>query len=198
MAFLHLCIQINNMLFKNQAAPEISTTSISGHKIDLSAFRGKKVLVKFHRFSGCPVARRQIDEYLSRQKDLNAASVETIIFLHNSPDKINPDYEQVPGLHVIADKQKKFYHLFGSQFLFSKLFSPASWIATFRSFIKGYYPRFNLFEGGIIGIPSDFLINEDGVIIDLHYGKHFGDSWSGSEVLKRLSSPQRLNSGLRV
>jgi peroxiredoxin Q/BCP len=171
------------MLTKDQTAPNISSSSIGGQPIDLSALRGKRVLVKFHRFSGCPVAQNQIHELIERQTELNASGIETIVLMHNSREKIEPIYKEVPGLHIIADRQKKFYRLYDSEFTWKALFSLASWRITFISFFKGYYPRFNRFQGGIIAVPSDFLINEKGAIVNLHYGKHFGDSWSVSEVL---------------
>lgn len=174
------------MLNKNQLAPEIATTSISGKRVNLSELRGKKILVKFHRFSGCPVAQCQISEYITRQQELNTKGIETFVFLHSSREKIIPRYREVPGLHIIPDNEKKYYHLFDSRFLLSKLFSLASWGATFSSIFKGYFPLFNRFSASISGIPSDFIINEQGVIIDLHYGKHFGDSWSVSDVLNKF------------
>ncbi|MBS1920134.1 MAG: redoxin domain-containing protein [Bacteroidetes bacterium] len=174
------------MLYKKQIAPGIAADSISGSPINTNELKGKKILIKFHRFSGCPIAQRQIHEFIERQKELNTAGVETIIFMHTGKDKIVPVYREVQGLHIIPDKQKKFYHLFGSEFLFLKFFSLFSWTSTFKSFFKGYFPLVHRFGGGISGVPSDFLLNEEGEIVDLHYGKHFGDSWSVSEVLKKL------------
>jgi peroxiredoxin len=174
------------MLTKNQPAPNINSTSIGGQIIDLSQLQAKKILVKFHRFSGCPVTQNQIRELIERQNELNASGIETIVLMHNSKDKIEPIYKEVPGLHIIADKQKKFYRLYDSAFTWKALFSWASWSITFKSLFKGYYPRFNRFQGGIIAVPSDFLINEQGTIVNLHYGKHFGDTWSVSEVLSLI------------
>gem|GEM_PF-4964567 len=45
---------------------------------------------------------------------------------------------------------------------------------------------FGRFQGGIIAVPSDFLINEQGVIAALHYGKHFGDTWTVNDVLAKV------------
>jgi peroxiredoxin len=180
------------MLTKNQLAPAIRTTSLSGQPVDLSVLRGKRVLIKFHRFSGCPVARRQIDDLIKRQDELNRAGIETIVFLHSSAAKILPNFQEVPGLHIVADRQKAFYQAYQLRFLWRKLFAAASWRATFSAFIRGYFPQFNRFEGGIVGIPSDFLVDTTGRIIDVHYGKHFGDSWTVSEVLSKVgSTPER-------
>ena len=99
--------------------------------------------------------------------------------------KILSNFKETPGLHIIADRQKKFYRLYHSQFLLKKLFSLASWRVTFASIFKDYLPHFNKFGGGVLGIPSDFLLDKNGIIADLHYGQHFGDSWTVSEVISK-------------
>jgi hypothetical protein len=172
-------------MITNQQAPAIHATTINNQDISLSGLIGKKVLIKFHRFSGCPVAQRQIHELMERQNELNASGIETIVFLHSTKEMILPVYKEVPGLHIIPDRHKKFYRLYQSEFSWKKLLSIASWKENFKSFFKGYFPLFNRFQGGITGIPSDFLVDKKGVITDLHYGKHIGDSWTVSEIIAR-------------
>lgn len=174
------------MLTKNIPAPGILANSISNQPIDLATLRGKKVHIKFHRFSGCPVSQCQINEFIERQNELNAAGIETIIFMHSSVSKIQSNFREVPGLHIIADKKKFFYERFQSEFSWKGLFSMSSWRATFSSIFQGYFPHFNKFEGGITGKPSDFLLDEQGRIMELNYGNHFGDSWSVSDLLNKL------------
>jgi len=111
------------MLIKNKPAPSIVANSINDEQIDLSRLHGKKVLIKFHRFSGCPVAQNQIHELIERQNELNAAGIETIVFLHSTKKKILSNFKETPGLHIIPDRQKKFYKLYHSQFLLKKFFS---------------------------------------------------------------------------
>lgn len=173
------------MLSKNIRTPEISAHSVNNQRIELSEFKGKKVLIKFHRFSGCPVSQWQLNEFIARQNELNAAGIETIIFLHSSPKKIRSNFHEVPGLHIIPDRQKVFYRRFESEFSWKSLLSMNSWRFTFASLFQGYYPHFNKFEGGIVALPSDFLLDEQGSIVEQNYGKHFGDSWSVSDVLTK-------------
>jgi peroxiredoxin len=170
------------MLNKNQDAPLIRALSISNRPIDLFDWRGKKVLVKFHRFSGCPIAQRQLHEWMKQQGALNAAGIETIVFLHSGAGKIKPVYQEVPGMYIISDKEKKYYRLYEVEFSWKKMFSVASWRETLGALFNGYYPRFNKFEGGVIGVPADFLVNEQGRIETVHYGKHFGDSWTIAQL----------------
>ncbi|MCC7402356.1 MAG: redoxin domain-containing protein [Chitinophagaceae bacterium] len=171
------------MLQKGDTAPEISADSINNQHISLSSMKGKKVLLKFHRFSGCPIAQNQISELIKRQPELNAAGIESIVFMYSSPGKIISNYTEVPGLHIIGDKQKMFYKLYDSRFSSKKIFNWPTWKNTFIAIRKGYFPLLSKFGGGITGVPSDFLIDENGKIKESHYGKHFGDSWNVSQVL---------------
>jgi len=124
------------------------------------------VLIKFHRFSGCPVAQNQIHELIERQNELNTAGIETIVFMHSSKEKILSNFKETPGYISLLTRQKTFFRLYHSQFLLKKLFSIASWRVTLASIFKGNFPHFNKFEGGIIGIPSDFLLDKKGMIAD--------------------------------
>jgi peroxiredoxin len=131
------------MLSTKQPAPPIDAVSIFGRHVDLSDFRGKKVLVKFHRFSGCPVARRQIHDLVEGQAALNAAGIETIVVLHSSEEKMRPNFDEVPGLHLIGDREKTLYQAYQAEFLWRRLLSAATWAETLTSFTRGYLPQFN-------------------------------------------------------
>lgn len=172
------------MLSTGQTAPDISVNSVSDEHISLRTLKGKKVLIKFHRFSGCPVCQNQTYELIRRQHELNEAGIETLLFIHSRKDKILSNFKEVEGLHIISDKQKEYYKKYGSEFSWRKLFTFSTWRITVSSIFKGYLPQFNKFEGGINGVPSDFLVNEEGNIKALQYGKHYGDTWSVSDVLK--------------
>ena len=183
-------------LLANQPAPDINTTSISGRPVVLESLRGSKVLIKFHRFSGCPVARHQIDDLLEHQGELDAANVKTIVFLHSTAAKVSPNFQEVPGLHIVADPGKTYYRKYQSRFSWAKLFSARSWVATFAAFGHRYLPQPTRFGGGIVGVPSDFIVDENGIVVDLHYGKHFGDSWTAADVLSRLTAAPQPDQNL--
>ena len=172
------------MLKTKQCAPEINATSLSGRVIDLRDLKGKKVLVKFHRFSGCPIARRQVDDLIKAQEALGSAGIETIVVLHSSADKMHPNFDEVPGLHLVADPAKSLYRAYQAEFSWRKLFSLASWRETFASWVRGYFPQFTRFQGGILGVPCDFLVDERGMLAATHYGSHFGDSWTAADALR--------------
>ncbi|MBS1559203.1 MAG: redoxin domain-containing protein [Bacteroidetes bacterium] len=175
------------MLNIGDPAPEILVNSVSNQSISLHALRGKKVFVKFHRFSGCPVCQLQIHKVIKEQQILRDAGIETIVLLHSNKKNILSTFNETEGLHIIADKQKLLFKKFQVEFSLKKLFTFSTWRITFASIFKGYFPQFTRFEGGVIGIPADFLLDEHGTIKELNYGKHFGDSWSVAEVLYKAS-----------
>jgi hypothetical protein len=38
-------------------------------------------------------------------------------------------------------------------------------------------------EGGRYGLPADFLVSPDGIVLAAHYGMHADDQWSVDTVL---------------
>lgn len=177
------------MLHKAQIAPEFEAKALGGETISLNQFRGRKVLLKFHRFSGCPVCRNQLHDLMDHGDDLRRTGLETILLMHSSPEKVRPNFEEQEGIHIIPDPDKRIYRLYGSPFLTSALFSPNSMKHTFKAFGKGYFPQFNRFGGGLTAVPSDFLIDEQGLIAELHYGTDFGDGWTAEEAIEKAKAP---------
>jgi len=173
------------MTYLSSAAPDIHGVTISGRSIRLSDFRGKKVLVKFHRFSGCPVARRQLMDFIANYRELQARGYETLILLVSPAARIIPVYREVPGLHIIGDADRRFYRAYDIPFSWARTFSPASWREIFRSFVRGYLPLFRRFGTVLNGMPGDFLVDTGGCIVEQHYGGHAGDSWTVADVVSR-------------
>lgn len=175
------------MLKKGCLSPDISVNSVSNKPISIQALRGNKVFIKFHRFSGCPVCQYQIHKIIKEQHKLNDAGIKTILLMHSSKKNILANFNETEGLYIIADKQKIFFKKYQVEFSLKKLFNFSTWRITFASMFRGYFPQFAKFEGGITGVPADFLLDEKGCIKELKYGKHFGDSWSIAEVLYRAN-----------
>lgn len=172
------------MLSINQQAPQINAVSIGGDPVDLAALRARgPVLVKFHRFSGCPIAQSQVGDLLQRRPQLREAGIETIVVLHNSVAKVQGVFEEAPGVHIVADREKQIYRAYGARFLWRAMLSVASWGATLRSIARGHLPKPTRFQGGVVGVPADFLVDRSGKIVSLNYGRHYGDSWSADDAV---------------
>lgn len=171
------------MLSKGTPAPDFQAQSLSGRPVQLSALRGKPVLLKFHRFSGCPVCQYQTHAYMERSEELRRTGAETLIVIHSSAERMRPIYADRPGVTFIPDPEKKLYRLYGSGFSFAKMWNRSTWKQIFSAFAHGFFPRFRRFQGGVTGVPSDFLIAPDGTLSVVHYGTDYGDSCSVDDAI---------------
>lgn len=171
------------MLSKGTPAPDFQVRSMSGLSVQLSALRGKQVLLKFHRFSGCPVCQHQTHAYMERAEELRQTGAETLIVIHSSAERMRPIYTDRPGLTFIPDPGKKLYRLYGSGFSFIMMWNIGTWKHIFSAFTNGFFPRFRSFQGGVTGVPSDFLIAPDGTLSVVHYGTDYGDSCTVDEAI---------------
>jgi peroxiredoxin len=172
------------MLSANQQAPQFAADTVNGRRIDLAELcAGGRVLMKFHRFSGCPIAQHQIRALLAHHEELRTAGIETVVILHNAPEKVRGVFHDAPGVHIVADREKRLYREYDVHFAWRRMLSPGTWAQTLRSVGRGNLPRVSRFQGGVVGVPADFLIDRSGQILSLSYGRHYGDSWSAADAL---------------
>jgi hypothetical protein len=87
---------------------------------------------------------------------------------------------------AVPDPERHWYRRFGAErSAFAVAHPRAVW-----SGLRGLaFAPSNPFAGGTdqTGLPADFLIDRDGTIVALHYGKHADDQWSLDELLALVS-----------
>lgn len=114
------------------------------------------------------------------------ANIQEIVFFHSSKEVLLEYQGQFP-FDIIGDPQKKFYKQFGvEQSIWALLNLKAIWVAI-KGNLKKNKPKVNM-EGGILGLPADFLIAPDGKILAAHYGKHAADQWTMEELLSKTNA----------
>lgn len=127
---------------------------------------------------------------MKRKEELEAAGVHEVIFFHSSKDEMQKYQKDVP-FDLVADPTKKHYREFGVETsVFAGLHPKAIW-AGLRGAARGFITTKS--EGGVHGLPADFLIDREGQIVAVKYGSHAYDQWSVSEVLELVKS-QSVNS----
>lgn len=166
------------MKLKNGSlAPELNTLDVYGNSIRLSDYKGKKVLLSFHRFIGCPVCNLRVHSL----EQLAMHDIQVINVYESNPETMRKYLaDTLFTASFIADQHNHLYKQYGVN---------KSWLQFFIGFIKDGMIKgmkgMKLFKGGIKGmpmpdssfsrIPADFLIDENGTITESYYGKHFGD-----------------------
>lgn len=161
-------------------SPE-SLTSIKGEAVLLPDRQSEFIHVQFRRFAGCPVCNFHLHTMAKRQPELVAQGIKQLVFFHSSEQEMRKYQAQLP-FDCVADPQMRHYKKWGVE---------QSWwaVAHLRvaiSGMRGFLATGKLYkkaENGIRGLPADFLLNAEGKILALHYGKHADDQWSVDELL---------------
>lgn len=181
-------------LKKHSLAPEISTSDVYGNPINLSDYRGQKVLLSFHRFIGCPVCNLRVHSF----EQLNGEGIKVINIYESKPETMRKYLTDTPfSATFIADGNEQLYKYYGVE---------KSWYQFLLGFLKGGMFKgmkgMKLFKGGIKGmpmpdssfsrIPADFIINEQGIIVKAYYGKHFGDELPIEKIKEHLVEPNNF------
>lgn len=147
--------------------------------------------LQFRRFAGCPVCNLHLRSLVRREAELREAGVREVVFFHAPADELRRYVLEVP-FALVGDPDKVVYREFGVESGARALLDPRVWPTIVRSvFVSlgrvlrggGPMPPSRSVHGGRTGLPADFLIGPDGVVLAVKYGVHAGDQWSADEVL---------------
>lgn len=102
----------------------------------------------------------------------------------HSPDADLLPYQGRFPFDVIGDPIKALYRRYGAESSISAFLSLKAWAASLKGNLRKDKPAMTgIPNGGIAGLPADFLIAVDGTVKAAHYGTHAYDQWSVDELL---------------
>lgn len=160
-----------------KTAPDFNATDINGAIIQLSAYRGKKVLLNFHRNVGCPVCNLRFHQ-LQQQYDYFSAHNLLVIDVYESTVEHMKRYlgDSVVRSVMIPDSGLKLYNLYQVERSMMKvlkgMFNGAfSKIKQGKALFKQSLKQ----DGNMNRIGAEFLIDEAGKVVIAHYGAFLGD-----------------------
>jgi peroxiredoxin len=161
----------------DQPAPDFATTDVFGNVIHLKKLSGQKVYLAFERNAGCPVCNLHVHELLKRADFFKNQNIKVVLVYESTVMKMR---EYLSGenhpFHFVADPQNKLYKLYGIEQSYGKLFK-----SLFNGLMKKVMAGNKLFkktmaqDGHLNTIPSEFLIDEKGLLQIAYYGKFVGD-----------------------
>lgn len=166
-------------------APTFTGETKDGDAISLDSFQGKNVLLKFFRYSSCPICNLRVQEFNDAGKELANAGITTLLIFHSSKESLNNNLKAINSYTIIADPDKHIFNLYQVGKSWLGIIAPGMMPAYVKATVKGFFsPKLFGNEGGDAGMPADFLIDGEGVIQYAHYGKHASDSISAQDTLK--------------
>lgn len=163
------------------AVPPMKLVNIHGVEITIPSTKSKYIHLQFRRFAGCPICNLHLQTIIQRIADIKAAGISEVVVFHSPKESLLPYQGKFP-FDVIGDPEKKLYAQFGVGTCIFSLLDVRAWPAIVRGNSAKDKPTVEP-EGGVLGLPADFLINAEGKIVASHYGRHAYDQWSVDELL---------------
>jgi len=160
------------LLSVGDEAPDFELFGIDGKKHQLSSFRGRRVLLSFFRYAACPICLYSVDRMKQQNDLLTRADIVTICVYRSTPKNI----EKFASKHMsddfvaLSDKKGGVYISFQVKRSF-----PAVLRSTGLGLknLKQLLPYMRVDNTDFVGngqhnqLPADFMIDEDGIIVDL-------------------------------
>lgn len=153
------------------------------------------VHLQFRRFAGCPVCNLHLQSMARRYDEIEKAGTREVVIFH-SPAKSLLRHTGDFLFDIVADPQKQLYREFGVESSPSSLYSVNAWWPIIRAVFHSLWmiccfkkpvPPIRPKEGSF-GLPADFLIKSDGLVVACKYGTHAYDQWSVEELLEVVHS----------
>jgi peroxiredoxin len=148
----------------------------------------KMVHLQFRRYAGCPVCNLHLRSFSRRHSEILAAGIREVVVFHSTAETMLEFQGQLP-FSAIADPDKKLYAEFGADRKMSSrtALNPRMWWVACNALLHGLW--INRLHGASgkgeehSGLPADFLIGTDGLVLAAKYGALLDDHWSVDELL---------------
>ena len=156
------------------------------------------VHLQFRRYAGCPICNMHLRSVSQRHHEIIAAGIREVVVFHSSAETMLEFQGGLP-FAVIADPAKRLYAELGVGSSLKAVLNPRAPLAGLRarSVVHSVRGAMGIGEKHL-GLPADFLIAPDGLVLAAKYGKYASDQWSVDELLdlakphsRQLAAPAR-------
>ncbi len=171
------------------AVPEFELTDIEGAPAGSATFAGKKLWLILGRFAACPFCSLRLEEVAERHSLVAERGVEVLVIFPSSEKRAKQYVRKyAPPFRVAADPEQEVFQKFGSE---------TSWAGELRSAID--LPKMMkalvrtkmnpfAFDDAVHRMPSEYLVDPDGMVARVHYGQELDDGFPIPEVLDWASA----------
>lgn len=170
-------------LKQGSKAPAFTIKDYLDEEVNLSSYKGKKILLSFFRSASCPFCNLRVHELIKQQSQLKKNGIEIIAFFSANKEEIKQYAgKQAPPFSVIPDSEFEVYKKYGVESSKSGMFKAMLRMGKMiKLMIGGFFNMKSMSDEPLI--PADFLIDEKGIIYKTYYGSDFGDHIDLKDVL---------------
>ena len=176
-----------------QKIEEILLPAVDGSQFDNKNLQGKRYLLTFFRFATCPFCNMRLAQLVNLKKELISERLEqteiVAVFSATLDHLQHHANKHVTQLPILADEYSEYYKKFGVKKSFwgalkgSLLRLPTA----IKGMMNGYIPK--EISSRLLIMPLSLLIDEQGVIQEIYYGKDEGDHLPLAQVEAFLRQP---------
>ena len=162
----------------NQPAPDFSVNDVYGEKISLHQLKGQKVHLVFYRFSGCPFCNLRFHQIQKLADVYKKHHVKLISIYESSPENMKAQMADETFYSImIPNSDSSLYKLYDLDKSKWGLFVYLIFKGGLAKAIKGkkLYKKKVAIDGPTDRIGAEFLIDENGKVVNAYYGKMPGD-----------------------
>ena len=162
---------------------ELNLPAIDGTMFDLERVKDKCYMISFMRFAACPFCQLRIHQLISRWQELDDHFTVIVIFDSSLENLQKHTETQEAPFSILADEQAIYYHKFAIKKSILGIFKAMLFrmpTLLYAMGIKRYFPT--SIKGKIMTLPADFLVDENGMINSIYYGKDSGDHMPFEQV----------------
>lgn len=176
-------------LSEGKKAPSFSELDITGKRIKLADYKGKKILLCFFRYAGCPWCNLAVHRLIAEYPKLNKLGLEIITFIQSKPENIDKfilnNGATMPPFPIIADPMRKIYSLYGVEESYSAALKSIKRIPDWFWNVIGKKHIHGKMDGSLSLVPAEFMIGPDEFkLYKVHYGVDYFDHLAIAEILE--------------
>ncbi len=165
--------------------PDFELMDIEGAPAGSASFEGHKLWLILGRFAACPFCSLRLQDVAERHSLVAELGVEVLVIFPSSEKRAKQYVRKYqPPFRVAADPEQEVFEKFGSE---------TSWAGELRTAVNLPKMMKALAQAKMnpLGIddmphrmPSEYLIDPDGLVARVHYGREFDDGFPIQEVLE--------------
>jgi peroxiredoxin Q/BCP len=160
-----------------QSAPAFIIKDLNGNTVNLTAYKGKKVMLSFYRNVGCPVCNLRFHE-LQEQANYFKSKGLVMLAIYESTAENMKQYVDGERLYatMVPNPDQRLYKLYEVERSVGKMMK-GMFHGAMGKMKKGkrLFKKEIKQDGNSNRIGADFLIDENGNVATAYYGKFIGD-----------------------
>lgn len=164
----------------------IELPNIDGTIFNSKAIEGKPFMISFFRFASCPFCNMRVNELVKLFDEFENDFTIIAIFDSSIDNLQKHSLKHKAPFPILADEKNIYYKEYAIKKSFYGMLK--GMITRFPTLMKGIFKGYIPIspKGSMITMPAEFLVDKNGIIQNIYYGKDEGDHID-FEIVKEFS-----------